>query len=329
MPGADYDLAILGSTPLAPLLAGLLAKTHGRRVVLCADPPSSYRLPRGFDLSAGPITRPETWALLKRTVPETVKLVRTFGSGVYRRIDPLLVATTEAGREGLGHIRNVAAGFGVPAERYGDAMRFRDAILLRQFALHAALQPWLDSAAVLRAGTADAMIKRDGTVRIDSSGSAVEAAQAVLCDDAATLKHLGSDSERIGPAHMMSVLTEPTAALRAPVMLHIDRGLILRQRRTGAIEAVGPETAPLDLPQGVRCAGRATFRSVVTTDGAPLAGIVRNRMVVAGFGVTAAFLAPAIARFIAGASTEDERAWFAAHDAGKARGVVGEFGAAA
>ena len=32
----------------------------------------------------------------------------------------------------------------------------------------------------------------------------------------------------------------------------------------------------------------------------------------AGFGLTGAFLAPAIARAIAGASTEDEDAWFAA-----------------
>jgi hypothetical protein len=330
MADPSYDLAVLGSTPLAVLLAGLLAKIHGRRVVLCGDPPSPHRPPRSIDLSAGPITRPATWALLKDTVPETIKLVRGLGSGLYRRVEPLLVATTDDGREGLGHIRNVAAGFGIPAERYGEAVRFRDAAVLRPVALHVAAQPWLAAAGVLRCDAGGVTIRRDGRVRIDMERTSLEAARAVLCDDAAILGHLGPDGERMRPAQRIAILTEPAPSLAAPVMLHVDSGVILRQRQSGAIEAIAPDSLPpLGLPPGARYAGRAAFRTVATVDGAPLAGTIRNRIVLAGFGVTAAFLAPAIARFIAGASAEAERLWFAAHDAGKGRGAVAEFGAIA
>ncbi len=53
------DFAVFGGTPLARLLAGLLAAKHGRRVVFVGESLSGYRLPRSIDLTVAPLTRPK------------------------------------------------------------------------------------------------------------------------------------------------------------------------------------------------------------------------------------------------------------------------------
>jgi hypothetical protein len=89
MAAGTYDFAILGASPFALLLAGLLRSAHGKSVVVVADPWSDYRLARGFELSVMPATRPETWALLKRGATETTRLLGTVGKNLYERVDPL------------------------------------------------------------------------------------------------------------------------------------------------------------------------------------------------------------------------------------------------
>ena len=58
------------------------------------------------------------------------------------------------------------------------------------------------------------------------------------------------------------------------------------------------------------------YRRLVTADGAPLIGRLNpsRLVVIAGLGSIAAFLAPSIARLLAGVPTDEESAWFAAHD---------------
>ena len=79
------------------LLAGLLATAHSKRVCLVGDSGSAFRLPRSADLSVMPVTRPETWALLKETTPEVVRLVgRLRGRSGMQRIDPSLFDAARA-----------------------------------------------------------------------------------------------------------------------------------------------------------------------------------------------------------------------------------------
>lgn len=325
-----FDLAVLGSALLAPLLAGLLAGSHRKRVVLLCDQPVPLRLSRSFALSVAPLTRPRTWALLKRTAPETLKLVRGLGPGLHVRVDPLMTAASEVGREALGHIRHAAAGFGIPAERKGEAVLFRDAVLLRQGPLTGAMEPWLSRTGVVRPPRgATTTIRRDGTVRIDSGRNAIEAVQAILCDDAAIFTHLGPESDRLRVVQTTSILTAPALRLDTPVVFRLDSGLVAVQRRDGAIEAIGPDRSIGGLGQSTRLAARTSFRSLVTTDSAPLIGTVRNRVVLAGLGPTGAFLAPVLARFVAGAATDVERVWCLAHEPGKGRSAVADIGAPA
>lgn len=321
--GADaFDFAIVGSSPLALLLAGLLAARHQRKVCLVAQSHAAFRLPTGLDLSAAPLTRPETWALLAATVPETVRLLaRVAGKLAYDRIDPLIVAETAAGRDALGHVRHVALGFGhaVEPEPASAALpdgavanRFRDAVLINRPFLEAALMPWLESVGVRRLDTPDAT-----------------AEFTVLADDEAALAR---GSRLLQPQPSLTLMTEPLPALPAPVMSFIDRGLAIRQLAGGGVSALvrGEGTnangmAGAALGERARLAGQAPFLAAATPDGAPMLGLSEaNVFTIAGLGMTGAFLAPAIARFLAGAATTQEAAWIDARSPLADRSLVGE-----
>ena len=73
------------------------------------------------------------------------------------------------------------------------------------------------------------------------------------------------------------------------------------------------------------------YRRFGTSDGAPIISRLTpgKPFLVAGLGDAAAFLAPTIARLIAGASAADEAQWFAAHDPAQTRDAVAEFVATA
>ena len=69
-----------------------------------------------------------------------------------------------------------------------------------------------------------------------------------------------------------------------------------------------------------RPTGQALFRCVETLDGAPLIGRSGRlkAIIAAGLGDTAAFVAPAVARVLADAATEDDAAYFTAREVSKA-----------
>src|SRR5690348_5746938 len=96
MPDNAFDYLIIGSTPLAGLVAGLLRREHGKRVAIVCEPYSPFSLERHFDLSVDVVTRPETLALLKRLVPETLKLIAGIGKNLTDKVDPLFVAESRA-----------------------------------------------------------------------------------------------------------------------------------------------------------------------------------------------------------------------------------------
>jgi hypothetical protein len=342
MAETGYDVAVCGSSPFAMLLAGQLATLHGKRVCLVGDPWSPYRLARRVDLSVMPATRPETWSLLKAGGAETLKLLGGIGRGLFERVDPLFVAETPAEVNYLGHMRWMAAGFGFAAERAvdraitatGAICRIRDAAMLVGGKAEPALEAWLGKSGIRRAALQHATLtaRRDGTASLTLDGQAVEAATVVLADDAAILAHL-PPAERhrlLGVLPATSLLTDPAKPLGAALIHYLDRGVTLHQRGTkGSIAAIAggePETATARIAAGfagqgtLRRSGQTQFRTIETTDGAPFIGRTgKSRwLLVAGLGMSAAFLAPAVARLLAGTPGDDEARWFAARDPGKA-----------
>lgn len=337
MPDNDYDHLIIGSTPLAGLVAGQLKRGHGKRVCLVAEPYSSFGLERRFDCSIDLVTRPETLLILKRLVPETLKLIGTIGKNLIERVDPLLVAETPASAAALGHFLHLAQLLELPAERLADRtisegilLRVRSQHLIAHHRFAPALEAWLDAAEVRRLDPDDTAItiRKDGTARLVAAGVETEAAQVLLADDAAVLAHLPPDAwdRAIVRSTSTALLLQPAKPAPIPFSLWLDRRMALRQEPKGSLaatlvgdrdsaEARVASATPRSLP--LRRAGEARSESLTTSDGAPLLAPARGIKVMhlAGFGLTAAFFAPAIARQLAGVSSVDEVAWFAARGA--------------
>ena len=345
------DFAVCGSTPFACLVAGLLGTVHGRRVCLVGDDWSPYQLIRGFDVSVMPATRPETWMMLKRGSAETLKLLGGIGKGLYERVDPLFVGETRASADALGHMRWVALGLGIAAERVvdraiienGSICRIRDAAMLVHGKAEPALFAWLDKEAVPRLPAAETGIalRRDGGATLTAGKQILDAAHIVLADDSAILARLPANDRHaaIRVSDFSSVLTEPAAPLAAAMIHYLDRQVDLCQRATkGPISILGGGPtenvlarigASLAAQGRLKRAGQAVFRSISTADGAPIVGRTRTfkATVIAGLGASAAFLAPAIARFLAGAASEDEQIYMGARQPSKAaiRHAVAEY----
>lgn len=344
-----FDFAIFGSSPLAMLLGGLLATTHGKSVCLVGEGWSPWSLQRRFDAAFMVATRPESWSMLKAGSAETLKLLNGIGKGAAEHVDPLLLAETPASLEALAHLRATVVGNGYAMERVADrslidpgaAWRLRDIPALVNGRAEPAISSWFDRSGARRWRPADGdiAIRRDGTVRIRSFGREYDAAQAILVDDEALLTRLDESARerllRVVPAR--TVLTEPAKPIAAPLVRYLDRRVSLAQRgksgvtaiATGADDSAARIGAALSGLGRLRRAGDTNHTLVETLDGAPLVGPPRGTKahVIAGFGEAAAFFAPALARLYAGTPSEAEARFFAAHEAGRgnARQLVADF----
>lgn len=347
----SFDHLILGSTPLAGLVAGLLASVHGKRACLVGEPFSPFRLQRNLGLSVAPVTRPETLILLRHSAAETVKLVNGWSKGLLTRADALFVAETPDSIAALGHFRQLAIALGYVVEPVADRafaggvmFRVRDAQLMGHGRLEPELEAWLAKCEVrhLDAAVTEVTLRRDGSARIVHDGRTLEADHSVLSGDNVIAHYLDADSLdrslEIVPAS--TVLLEGGRPLPSPFVNFIDRGITLEQDGQVAVSALvtgDPATARARLGSAIaragtlRLAGETSLRAVRTLDGAPYVGPARGgkATVIAGLGPAAPFYAPAIARHLAGASPADEANWFAARGAsrGNLRQLVSDYSA--
>ncbi|HEY8577618.1 MAG TPA: hypothetical protein VIL88_14925 [Devosia sp.] len=333
MTSSQADFAVVGSTPLARLLAGLLASAHGKTVLFLGESHAAYRLPQGIDLSLAPITRPETWFLLQSVMPESLKLIaRIGGRGTWSHIDPLLVAKGEEHREALAHVRQMALGFGYGAEPVsrlpsgvsGEGVLLRDAVLLHRAALEAKLDQWLTAQDVRKVPGSDGLVLHaDGSGEVSVEGTTLGCNRVVLADDQAVLQHLGEQLPLLRRQQSSTVFAAGVERSRIPLMLQLDTALsILNQPGRGMV-ATGSGSI-LDVAEQLRLlvaqqenfqpAGQSSFDTLAATDGAPALGRLGDTAVdvLAGLGPTGAFLAPAIARWLCGSASSTEAAWFEA-----------------
>ena len=343
MSAVRFDFAVIGSTPLARLLAGLLAGAHGHSVVHVGESQSSYRLPRGMDLSVAPVTRPETWRLLGEGTAETLKLLgRIAGRGAWSHVDPIFFADGPQGHEALAHMRQMALAFGLAAEKVAPALLgperqgtlFRDAVRLNRPVIEPALERWMEQQGVRRLPADTIAIGTDGEAQLSlEAGEAIAARQAVLADDAAIMAWLPLRQWPLLLRRqvMSTILTTPTQPIAAPIMVEIDAGVTLVQQAEGGIAAWGPGDlsqfsghlhALLGAGRQVEQAGQSAYQILASRDGAPAVGRVAGSGadIVAGFGLLGSFMAPALARWLAGAARPMEAAWFGARLVDRAPG---------
>jgi hypothetical protein len=326
----SYDVAILGSNLLSALLAGLLARDHGKRVVRVGRKVSAQRLPRNLDLALLTATRPDTWRLLRNGDAETRALIATIGAEM-SDIDVEIHADTDATLAALDHIAHLAHSYRVAVRRAGKAWHFRGVTLCTPAPLK--LDAWLKGLNVPFVDADNAALSFDANGRGQVPG--VEAGQLVLADDAAVLD---LDDAIRPPGLTRRSITMTLLEMRRPgPALHFypDRGVTLMPRNPGTIlarirgdtEVDARLSSALPGPFPTRRIATARYRTLVSTDGAPVIADLQpaGMLVLTGLEDAAAFFAPALARKLAGRSTDEETRWFAAHDPSQSRAAVAEF----
>ena len=316
---AEFDIAIAGTSLLAGLLAGVLARDHGKTVVRVGRPLSPQRLPRSLDLALPLATRPETWRVLRRAEAETRTLLGSMGIPQgFGSAGMEIVSDLPAGAAALDHMAHMALGYGHQVRRIDGGWAFRQVARLDRETIEGRLGEWLKAAGVT--STEDA---------------AVGAGLLVLADNDAILDRV---PERNRPAPlvlqaMTSTLLVSARALPAPIRRFADRGVTLVARPGNTVLAVvagGREVearlaSTLAGPFPVKRLATTHYHRFTTADGAPVIGKAGKQFLLAGLGDAAPFFAPALARLLAGTASADEKRWFAAHDPARPRTTLAEY----
>ncbi|WP_029042686.1 FAD-binding oxidoreductase/lyase [Cucumibacter marinus] len=338
MTSQHYDLAVLGSDPFALFLAALLHEDHSRKVILIHNPANRRRLARRFDAAAGAYARPGMWRLLTEGATESRKRLRTAkAQGGLTRLD---IALRLGDKAALGHVQALAETVrkaaeplvGVPADFAGNhqaGLIFRDVDFVDRLAMRSRMDDWHQRLGLeqLSLGTVDSInFVRDGGVRIARGEDRITSDDAVLAGGAMMLRHASPEdtSQALRKQVFTAYLLEP-GAVRLPqqIPVWLDDRIALQQRPDLAIACVvrgdREEAARtlLDAMPGLaelKIAGRGRFERLVTADAAPIAGKGRaiRHWLLAGLGTGAFFLAPSLARLIAGEASDIEQEFWRA-----------------
>lgn len=319
-PMPSIDFAIYGSGVLSGLLAGLLARDHGGSVVRIGRRPSVQRLPRMMNIALPISGHPESWQMLRRSEAETYAVLASIGASDACTTSELSIhADRERTLAALDHAAHLAHAFGHEVRRVHNGWAIRHAGLLHADRLEDKIATWLDTLQVPSMDDAD-----------------VEASTVVLADDDAVLEGIAEIDRPtdLVPQSMMATLIASPRPLPTPIQQFPDRGITLASRPGSTVLAlVSGEDAPesrlgatLSGPFPMKRLATTRFRRLTTIDGAPLIGRLKpsRAFVIAGLGDAAAFMAPALARSLAGRSSEDEKRWFAAHAPSRPREPVME-----
>ena len=335
----NVEFAILGSTPMAAVLAGALSKLHGRSVCWAGRFAHPLRPQRGFDMSVSPLTRPETWQLLRECTPEFTDLVA--GMEVTERVDPLFVARQDHGTEVISHMQHVAAGFGYSIERqaisddYSLAVQFRDAVRLLRRPFAKSAQNWLTECGVHVVPTNDVSVlqKKSGVLHLEGNGETIVAQHVVLADDDAIFLHAKPQqvASYFSTVPTVGYLIEPVGEMKGSVVHDVDSGLTIYQRKNGALDCVASDLSQdieaiicdhVGRDNSVRLAGKTNFGTLCSKDGAAFVGELRpaKPILLGGFGATGLFQTPAIARLLTENATNFEKSYFDARRPAKSPG---------
>lgn len=313
----DHDFAIHGSGLLPTLLAGFLARTHGRKVVRVTRQRSSQRLPRRIDLSLPLSARPSAWPLLRRGEGQIGALLAELGAPA-TTVEAALLGGSADWAAALDHLAHLALAFGHQVRQVPDGWSFRRVPQLDAEALDAPLAAWLAQC---------------GVPVIESGASAT---LTVLASDDAIFDGLSEEQRPapLQPASMTASLLVLPRPLAQPVRRYLDRGVTLvRREGSTALGIVSGDTdldarlaSALDGPFPIKRLATTRFRRFITTDGAPIIGRLKRTktFIAAGMGDAGAFFAPALARLLAGEPEPTDTAFFAPFDPSRPRDAIAD-----
>lgn len=333
------DFAILGATPFAALLALVLSEQHGFSCCLVGRFPHPLQLSRGMDLSVAALTRPESLALIKACATEGRQLIAGIGREVLQRTDVAFTAAAPQDAWTLRHLRQMLHGYGYSTEaltsgkgQEGDAVLVGDVHRIVRRRFYEAMPDRLQKAGVKMLADADKLeFTSTGGLSGFAGETEIEAEQAVIADDAAAWRMKG----RAGPFPGLEkvdrtvLLTSAGARLRHHTIMDISTSDSTLGHADGSVEArVGGDPAAARrwlagrlLDGRAQVAGCVSFAALASSDGGPVIGRTSaNRPPLAlGLGPVAAFMAPAVARYLAGRPEQNEELYFADRVPGSAR----------
>jgi len=344
MANAVVDFAVLGSTPFASVLAASLALDHGAKVCLFCRVPPALGISRQLDIAAGAYVRPETHRLLAHAEADVMRVLGGIATDVTRRVDVAFLSHTARGEEALAHARQLALAFGQQAEVHpGGLAEGMSGYLVRGVrelscaGLTRRLASWLANAGVdlCDARSHSVEVTADGGANVAGPGSkSVAAGRAVLADADMILDILspGAVSERFAVRERTAISVGPGALGRWPGAVEVDAAAAMWGAPDGGIgcaveggvaEAAAWLRGMLVPGSGDRLAGMIRFKGLSSLDGAPVVGEARGRRAFVAHmpGPAEVFFAPAVARLLAGASSEQEAEYFAARAPGATRSV--------
>jgi hypothetical protein len=314
---AEFDVAIVGTSLLSGLLAGVLARDHGKKVVRVGRQRSVQRLPRSLDLALPLATRPETWQLLRKAEAETGVLLGSMGIPDAVGVSEVeFISDLPQTAEALDHHAHMALGYGHQVRRTSSGWAFRRAVRLDAEAIERRLGEWLTAA---------------GAATIDDGS--VDATTTVLADDDAIFDAI-AEADRPAPllTQVMTSTLLVSRPLPTPIRRFADRGVTLVSRAGNTVLAIISGEAEVDArlastlpgPFPMKRLATTRYRRLATRDGAPVIGKVGKQLVIAGLADTAPFFAPVLARVVTGTTEPEEKRWFAAHDPSKDRSAIAD-----
>jgi hypothetical protein len=231
-----------------------------------------------------------------------------------------LIADTALTGEALDHLAHIAVGFGHQVRRIPHGWAVRRVTMLDRDTINSRLSAWLDGLGVRQI--------EDGPA---------DAALSILADDGAIFDGL-PESQR--PDMLVSQAMTSTSIVSMqrpplPIQRFLDRGvtLIARDENTvlalvsGESDVEARLASALPGPFPMKRLATTRYRRFVTRDGAPLIGRIKGtkQFAIAGLGDCAPFVAPAVARFLAGKAEGAEKAWMLALDPARPRDIVADF----
>ncbi len=329
-----YDIAIVGSSLQAAMIAGMLASEHKKRVCMFIDNAVQLQLSRELALAFDIFTRPQTWEILRLSQIQLLPIITKISGGdVIKNVNPLIVCHRQDSVDAMGHLYHLFMGNDWEIERLSEhkytpafaAFRLRKIKLIRAKILWPALFNWLNTLGVEIFSPQDLEIisHRDGSATLNAQTQSMDVQRMVLADEQAihTLA-THSDIDRLfTKSYTTSLITEPVEDITEAMILSPEFGFSARTCQNNSLEVLAHINMEMlggllhkNLPgeHSIRRAGRATFPSLVMRDGAPLAGKIGRSSIwgIAGFGHTGIFFAPALARLIADRSSALEARYF-------------------
>ncbi|MCB9993437.1 MAG: hypothetical protein H6873_07245 [Hyphomicrobiaceae bacterium] len=329
----ERDVAIIGTSVLAALLAISLVRDHRKSVLLVTDRSRPYRLARDMPASFGFFLNANAWHVLRACRDDGQRLIADIGGRwLVRRRDLHLGAVSAAGAQALDHVTQMARFYGQESESVSSRqVRGSTAgCVVRGVSMFDPARFWLKFRETGRSadisltdiGGLSLGFGASGGGDISANGQTYRAKRIVLVDNEAIANFSPSDllasSFAFGQDSVIGLsqrgkergeLYVPEFDLRQFASGRFARIVGISGGRDAALATAVRLLPEFDVRHITAMSSRTT---ISVRGGGPLAGRGGSArpFVIAGFGLAGPFFAPALARLIADAPTRDEERLF-------------------